>query len=158
MGGVLDPVHSFTKALTKINMYKISWWRLRGGRGPGLSGKLTSFSSSPGRFRQFRVRYKAVQKIKDVNGFQRNAAVTNCSQMSQCQGSHDFVGQVVTERSRNGQGLHLLGRHHPTERHPAHVLQTGDATRTLPEVNATITSPKTYKGRQVKRSYNFKAL
>ena len=60
-----------------------------------------------------------------------------------CWGLHDFVGQVVTEWRRNGQGLYLLGGHHPAESHPAHVLQTGNATGTLPEVHATITSPRT---------------
>lgn len=54
---------------------------------------------------------------------------------------HDFVGQVVTERHGNGQGLHLLRGHYSAEGHPAQVLQTGDATRTLPEVHATIASP-----------------
>lgn len=58
-------------------------------------------------------------------------------------GLDDFVGQVVAERCGNGQGLHLLSGHHPAESHPAHVLKTGNATRTLPEVHATITSPRT---------------
>lgn len=55
--------------------------------------------------------------------------------------SHDFVGQVVTERHGNGQGLHLLRGHYSAESHPAQVLQTGDATRTLPEVHAAVASP-----------------
>lgn len=56
-------------------------------------------------------------------------------------GLDDFVGQVVTEWRGNGQGLHLLGGHHAAKGHPAHVLQTGYATRTLPEVHTTIPSP-----------------
>ncbi len=58
-------------------------------------------------------------------------------------GLDDFVGQVVAERCGNGQGLHLLGSHHPAESHSAHVLKTGNATRTLPEMHTTITCPRT---------------
>lgn len=53
----------------------------------------------------------------------------------------DFVGQVVAEQCGNGQGLHLLRGHHSPESHPAHVLQTGYATGTLPEVHTPLTSP-----------------
>lgn len=58
-------------------------------------------------------------------------------------GLDDFVGQVVAERRGDGQGLHLLSAHHPAERHPAHVLQTANAARTLPEAHSTVTSPAT---------------
>lgn len=66
-------------------------------------------------------------------------------------GLDDFVGQVVAERRGNGQCLHLLGGHQPAESHPANVLQTGNATRTLPEMHTTITSPRTKKTRQIKQ-------
>lgn len=58
------------------------------------------------------------------------------------EGLDDFVGQVVFKWSGDGQHLHLLGGHHPPNCHPAHVLQAGNALRTLPEVHATITSPE----------------
>lgn len=58
-------------------------------------------------------------------------------------GLDDSVGEIVTKRHRDGQRLHLLRGHHPAEGHPAQVLQSGDATRTLPEVHAAIASPAT---------------
>lgn len=79
---------------------------------------------------------------------------SRCSCVSWCWGGEwrwgldDSVGQVVTERHGNGQGLHLLRGHHSAEGHPAQVLQTGNATRTLPEVHITITSPLTKKNKR----------
>jgi len=57
----------------------------------------------------------------------------------------DLVGQVVTERRGNSQALHLLGGHHPAKGHPTNMLQTGYATRALPEVHTTVTSPRKRK-------------
>lgn len=53
---------------------------------------------------------------------------------------NDFVRQVVSKWRRDGKGLHLLRGHHPSQSHPAHVLQAGDAERTLPEVHTAVTS------------------
>lgn len=55
-------------------------------------------------------------------------------------GSDHPVGQEVLQRGGNGQSLHLLGGQHPPQSHPAHVLQAGNAPRTLPEVHVPVTS------------------
>lgn len=52
-----------------------------------------------------------------------------------------FVRQVVAERRRDGERLHLLRGHDPAERHPGQVLQAGGAARNIPEVHAAVTSP-----------------
>ena len=58
-----------------------------------------------------------------------------------CVESEDSVGQVVAERRGDDQRLHLLGGHHPTQRHPAQVLQGGRATGARPEEHAAVTGP-----------------
>lgn len=120
--------------------------------------KILFFSSCPDHIHLFnKVLRKTVfqnifQKIRVSLVFQHNAAVA-CADGSAgagvVGGLDDFVCQVVAEWCRNGQGLYLLGGHHPAKSHPAHVLQTGNATRTLPEVHTTITSPRTKKDERI---------
>lgn len=69
--------------------------------------------------------------------FQRSAAAAGVGA-----GLDDSVAQVVTEGHGDRQGLHLLRGHDSAEGHPAQVLQTGAATRTLPEVHASFTGPE----------------
>lgn len=57
----------------------------------------------------------------------------------------DLVCQVVAQWRGDGQRFHLLGGHDAAQRHPAHVLQAGDATWTLPEVNTAVTGSEQTK-------------
>lgn len=137
MDGAPAPAHPITKVLTKINIYKTQYpavsgcgGDLRRGQGSGIFPPvLIAFLCSTAFYEKLFV----FPKI-----FQHDGAAAGGAGMVKLD---DFVGQVVTERRGDGQGLHLLGGGHPAERHPTHVLQTGDATRTLPEVHTTITSP-----------------
>lgn len=72
---------------------------------------------------------------------QRQVQLGQLVVLSRGGGLNYFVGQVVAERCRNGQRLHLLGGSQPADRHPTHVLETGNATRTLPEEHTSATSP-----------------
>ncbi len=102
------------------------------------------FSSCPDCFCFFNKVLGIFQKNKDSLVLQHAAAADATASASArvvSGGLDDFVGQVVTEWLGNRQGLHLLGGHHPAKGHSAYVLQTGNATRTLPEVHTTITSP-----------------
>lgn len=127
----------------KITQYPADSGRpggLRGGHGSGVSAKLNSFLPF------------LMSSMKNCSFFRLIGSPAcccgRCSCIRWCWAGDwgqldDFVGQVVTKRRGNGQGLHLLSGHHPAKGHPAHVLQTGNATRTLPEVHTTITSPWT---------------
>lgn len=74
--------------------------------------------------------------------FQRSAAAGRSAGAGVGAGLDDSVGQVVTEGHGDCQGLHLLRGHDSAEGHPAQVLQTGNATRTLPEVHTSFTGPE----------------
>ena len=156
------PQHTyiFKKPFTKINMYDTKLYSAVSGFGVGLRWGcvsrvskvlypfppvlITSISST---------RFYGKLFVSEFIGFSAYPCCGMCSWVSWCWGGggggggggvlDDFVRQVVAERSRDGQGLHLLGGDHPAESHPAHVLQTGNATGRLPEVQASIMSPAT---------------